>query len=441
MKREKKFFSQMLLAFTAVFLACGLLGVNPISAQAAARPSISTKKATINVGQTKTVSVKNASAAVKWSSSNRKVVKIKKTSGKNKATVQLEAIKPGTATIKAKVNGKTLSVKVTVRRMTASKKSVTVTEGKSASLSVKNAGKKVTWSSSNKKVVKIQKASGKNSSKVTIQAVGSGSAKVTAKIGSYKVSINVKTNHRAVAATCEQGSYCSVCKKSLSQPLGHKAVAATCEQGSYCAVCKKSLSQPQGHKAVAATCEQGSYCSVCKKSLSQPLDHKVVPANCKQGSYCSVCKKSLSGTVDHTWDYITGRCTTAGCDEINLKHYFSFQITNCGRETDIIWIHLIKRNPFVIVDDSFEIAIKTQGMAVVNSGGKKIDARLWDMSDQDYYTGLRYRTGLSGTGDISFATTSRFALGFRDTIEFHLYFDRKDYKLTVSKDDFTWVRQ
>lgn len=389
MKREKKFFSQMLLAFAAVFLACGLLGVNPISAQAAARPSISTKKATINVGQTKTVSVKNASAAVKWSSSNRKVVKIKKTSGKNKATVQLEAIKPGTATIKAKVNGKTLSVKVTVRRMTASKKSVTVTEGKSASLSVKNAGKKVTWSSSNKKVVKIQKASGKNSSKVTIQAVGSGSAKVTAKIGSYKVSINVKTNHRAVAATCEQGSYCSV----------------------------------------------------CKKSLSQPLDHKVVPANCKQGSYCSVCKKSLSGTVDHTWDYITGRCTTAGCDEINLKHYFSFQITNCGRETDIIWIHLIKRNPFVIVDDSFEIAIKTQGMAVVNSGGNKIDARLWDMSDQDYYTGLRYRTGLSGTGDISFATTSRFALGFRDTIEFHLYFDRKDYKLTVSKDDFTWVRQ
>lgn len=102
---------------------------------------------------------------------------------------------------------------------------------------------------------------------------------------------------------------------------------------------------------------------------------------------------------------------------------------------------MLKRNPFVISDDSFEIAVKTRGMAVVNSGTRKIDAQLWDMDAQDYYTGLRYRTGLNGADDFSFATASKFALGFSDTIEFNFYFDRKDYKLTVGKDDFTWVRQ
>ena len=66
------------------------------------------KKATVKVGKSVKLKVKNTSKKVTWSSSNKKVAKVTK-AGK------VTGVKAGKATIKAKVGGKTLKCKVTVK--------------------------------------------------------------------------------------------------------------------------------------------------------------------------------------------------------------------------------------------------------------------------------------------------------------------------------------
>lgn len=74
-------------------------------------PKISKKKLTLNIGSTYDLKVTGTSSSPKWSTSNKKVVSIKKVSARK---YRLTGVKAGSATIKAKVNGKTLSCKVTV---------------------------------------------------------------------------------------------------------------------------------------------------------------------------------------------------------------------------------------------------------------------------------------------------------------------------------------
>ncbi len=66
------------------------------------------KKATVKVGKSVKLKVKNTSKKVTWSSSNKKVAKVSK-AGK------VTGVKAGKATIKAKVDGKALKCKVTVK--------------------------------------------------------------------------------------------------------------------------------------------------------------------------------------------------------------------------------------------------------------------------------------------------------------------------------------
>lgn len=72
-------------------------------------PTISKKKKTLKIGKSFTLKVKNAEGKVKWSSSKKKVAKVNK-NGK------VTALKKGKATIKAKVDGKTLKCVVTVKK-------------------------------------------------------------------------------------------------------------------------------------------------------------------------------------------------------------------------------------------------------------------------------------------------------------------------------------
>ena len=74
-----------------------------------------------------------------------------------------------------------------------SKKTVTVKKGKSTTIRLKNAGKKVVWKSSNKKIVRIVKTKGKYRSTVTIRGLKKGKAYVTAKLGkkSYRCKVTV----------------------------------------------------------------------------------------------------------------------------------------------------------------------------------------------------------------------------------------------------------
>ncbi len=96
MKKEKHVLRRVLRMF-ALFLAvigmCVQLG--SVTTEAA-EPTISKKTQTLKVGQQVTLQVKNANAKVKWSTSDKKVVKIGKTSGSNKSKVKIEAQKTGT---------------------------------------------------------------------------------------------------------------------------------------------------------------------------------------------------------------------------------------------------------------------------------------------------------------------------------------------------------
>ncbi len=79
---------------------------------ASGSPKLNKTKKTIRVGNSFTLRVKNTSKKVKWSVNNSKVLRIKST-GKYKAT--FTGVKKGSTTITAKVKGKKLKCKVTVR--------------------------------------------------------------------------------------------------------------------------------------------------------------------------------------------------------------------------------------------------------------------------------------------------------------------------------------
>ena len=102
---EKKRISILLLAGLLLMAVLG----NAVSTQAASKVKLNRKKATITVGKSVTLKVKNAKKKVKWSTSNKKVATVNK---KGKVTGE----KAGKATITAKVGRQKYKCKVTVKK-------------------------------------------------------------------------------------------------------------------------------------------------------------------------------------------------------------------------------------------------------------------------------------------------------------------------------------
>ena len=102
---EKKRISILLLVGLLLMAVLG----NVVSTQAAAKVKLNRKKATITVGKSVTLKVKNAKKKVKWSTSNKKVATVNK---KGKVTGK----KAGKATITAKVGRQKYKCKVTVKK-------------------------------------------------------------------------------------------------------------------------------------------------------------------------------------------------------------------------------------------------------------------------------------------------------------------------------------
>ena len=93
------------------FLCASIPAAN--ETHAASNPKLSAGSLSLRVGQSKKLTVKNASGTVKWSSSNKKIVAVAKTT---KKAAKVTAKKAGTAQIKAKVDKKVLKCKVTVKK-------------------------------------------------------------------------------------------------------------------------------------------------------------------------------------------------------------------------------------------------------------------------------------------------------------------------------------
>ena len=160
---KRKSASKKLLPLMLILML--ILGIS-MPANAAVNPRLNSTKKVLYVGKTSQLKVVNWKKAVKWSSSNNKVVKV---SSKGKIT----AVKTGTATVKARIAKKTLTCKVTVKSPGMSvKKAVLYVKGKSLQLKVNGVSGKTVWSSANKKIVKV-------SSKGKITAVKKGKTAVT----------------------------------------------------------------------------------------------------------------------------------------------------------------------------------------------------------------------------------------------------------------------
>ncbi|HIS30842.1 MAG TPA: Ig-like domain-containing protein [Candidatus Limivivens intestinipullorum] len=165
--------------------------------------TVTVKKSTVKLsdtsksltkGQSFTLALKNTSSTAKWSTKSSSIVKLTKVS-KNKYKVTGK--KAGTTYVYAKVNGKTYKCKVTVKNPSPkiSKTKTTLKYGKASTITLSNAVKKVSWSSSNTSVVKVT-SSGTNRYKAKLTPTGVGTATVTAKSNgkTYKCKVTVKAS-------------------------------------------------------------------------------------------------------------------------------------------------------------------------------------------------------------------------------------------------------
>lgn len=158
-----------------------------VETHAAAKTAISSKKATIIVGNTKKLKVRNTKKKAKWYSSKKTVATVSKTG-------KVTAKKAGKARITAKIGKKKYTCVITVKKIALNKKSLKLIEGYSAILKLNNGKKASSWISSNKSVATVSK-SGKVTAKKT------GTVTITAKYNKkeYKCTVTVLKQDTALA--------------------------------------------------------------------------------------------------------------------------------------------------------------------------------------------------------------------------------------------------
>ena len=167
-----------------------------VTAEAAGKVSLSSKKTSVAVGGSKTISLKNAKGKVKWSVAKKSVASIKA----NGASVKVKGKKAGTTTITAKVGKKSYKCKLTVKNAPKiSKSSISLTKGNSYDLTVTGTSSSPKWSTSNKKVATIKKVSAR---KYRVTAKSSGTATIKAKVNgkTLKCKVSVPKSSSATQA-------------------------------------------------------------------------------------------------------------------------------------------------------------------------------------------------------------------------------------------------
>ena len=106
-----------LLSFVLAFVTPNLGMSDNLSQVEAAKPKLNKKKATIKENKTLILKVSTPAARVRWTSSNKKVVKITKTTGSKKQKAVIKGEKSGKAVITAKIGSKKLKANITVKHV------------------------------------------------------------------------------------------------------------------------------------------------------------------------------------------------------------------------------------------------------------------------------------------------------------------------------------
>lgn len=416
----KKLFRTLFVALTFVFAVCGFEGIGGVTAQAAT-PALKKKTVTLNAGQEYTLQVTNASQKVTWSSSNKKVVSVKSTSGTKKTKAKIVAVKPGKATITAKVGSKKLKATVTVRSFTVNKKTASVKEGSAITLTAKNAGKNVTWKSSNPAVAKIVQISGSKKSKITVLGVSKGTATITGKIGSVKVTtkVTVKHVHSWAKATCTSPKTCKTCGATTGSVLPHNYSGpnATCQREKVCANgCGTVLQSKTGHSGAVGEV-----------------------ATCTHDVYCQYGCGTLISHIEH--NYVNGICSY-NCGTVRLTDFFSMNISQFGGPMSVVRVYIdnsLMRNNVNRLYVGIEEDIVNGNVCKLTTGGKVYEGLL--VSSSTSTTPIRVDTyGSAGYGTTFFRLTESTTIGLDATIEFQIRFIGQKYKVVVSRTGYTWTK-
>ena len=206
-------------------------------------------------------------ANLKWTSTNTRVVTVKKGSG-NKAV--LKAVGTGTASVRVTLyNGRTATCKVTVKTMPTSVKTnpTALTLGKGESYTIKentNSGSyahaaNLKWTSTNTRVVTVKKGSG---NKAVLKAVGTGTASVrvtlyngrtaTCKVTVKTMPTSVKTNPTAL--TLGKGESYTIKENTNSGSYAHAANLKWTSTNTRVVTVKKG----SGNKAVLKAVSEGT---------------------------------------------------------------------------------------------------------------------------------------------------------------------------------------
>ena len=191
-----KTFKKVLASTLAAAMVVTALPVTP--ANAAAAPKLSTTKAAVYVGQSKTIKVTTPKTwkkvKVKATTSKKSVATVK--ASKKKITVK--AIKAGTAKVTVKVTGKksgkavkkTLKATITVKNpsltLTATSTEVAVGAKETVKATVKPASTKVTFSSSDDAIATVDATTGE------VTGVKAGKVTITAKAGKTTKTVDIE---------------------------------------------------------------------------------------------------------------------------------------------------------------------------------------------------------------------------------------------------------
>ncbi|MDO5426168.1 MAG: Ig-like domain-containing protein [Eubacteriales bacterium] len=230
--------------------------------------------------------------------------------------------------------------------MSLSKKSVTLFVGKKATLTVKNPKKSVGWSSSNDDVVQINSISGTKDQKVVIEAVGKGTAKITAKIGSTKLTAKITVKAPTLSKTSASVNQGKTLKLTVKNPTttvkwatskksvvkiksstgskkqtvtlqGVKAGTATITAKVGTVTLKAKVTVKHVHSWKAATCTAPKTCKTCGATTGKALGHTVLyDADCTHDAKCTRCYQVVTRAYGHSFTAATctepQKCTRCG---------------------------------------------------------------------------------------------------------------------------------
>ena len=188
MKKWKKILISLITVFVLAILPSESAILPGTVCVTEAAPRISSSKLTMIKGQSRTLKITGLKKGQKitWKSSNSKIVAVNK-AGK------LQAKAKGSATITGTVSKRKYTCKVTVHAPKLNKTAVTLKVGQTYQLKLSGTNQKITWKSSNSKIVTVNKT-GK------LFAKSAGNATITAQVNGIRFVCKVKIQKKAAPA-------------------------------------------------------------------------------------------------------------------------------------------------------------------------------------------------------------------------------------------------